>query len=123
MITTTEVGANFAIGGAGEFAGEEHCDSAGDGESFSAGAGAEVGGIDAEDFADEFFDIADTYETSAFVFHAAEQISCDGGIDAATGELELAFELVDGALEFADVAAAAAEDVIESVVVENGAGV
>ncbi len=123
MISTAEVGANFAVGGAGEFAGEEHGDCAGYGEGFSTGVGAEVGGIDAEGVADEFFDVADANESSAFVFHAAEEIAGDSGIDAAPGELELAFELVDGALEFADVAAAAAEDVIECVVVKNGAGV
>lgn len=123
MITSAEVGADFAVGGVGQFSGEEHGDSAGNGECFSAGVGAEVCGVDAEGIADEFFDVADANESSAFVFHTTEEFAGDRGVDAASGELELAFELVDGALEFADVAVAAAEDVIEGVVVEDGTGV
>ncbi|MEY3458839.1 MAG: hypothetical protein RL215_1996 [Planctomycetota bacterium] len=72
MIASAEIGANFAVGGASEFASEEHGDAAGDGECFSAGWGAEFGGIDAEDFADQFFNVADADESSAFVFHSPE---------------------------------------------------
>jgi hypothetical protein len=121
VVLAAEAAADVGVGVARELAGEIHGDLAWKGHGLGAGLGAEVLGLDAEDFADAALDVVEGDEALLVAPDVGENLLGEVEAELTAGEVAEGADADEGAFEFADVRLDLVGDE-EGDVVERGGG-